>query len=167
MVLRRLRDRGLLEKQGAGSRTYYTLTSPAERLITNPEQAVLPLEDVAIPLRGGVSPYGDSANPHMLAPPSQNELAGISADLQARIRAAGKKPRQNVLRGLVLELCALRAFSAVELCRVLGRSNAGELTRNHLKPMREEGQLNLLYPESEKHPHQAYVAAEGEETSNE
>lgn len=27
-LLRRLRDRGLLEKQGAGSRTYYTLSSP-------------------------------------------------------------------------------------------------------------------------------------------
>jgi ATP-dependent DNA helicase RecG len=27
-VLRRLRDRGLLEKQGSGSRTYYTLQHP-------------------------------------------------------------------------------------------------------------------------------------------
>ncbi|MDD3761634.1 MAG: ATP-binding protein [Acidithiobacillus sp.] len=167
LILRRLRDRGLLEKQGAGSRTYYTLSFPTERPATNPEQAVLPLEEVAIPSRGAESPYGDSINPHMSTPISTDELMGIPADLQARIRAAGKKPRQNVLRGLVLELCALRAFSAVELCRVLGRSNAGELTRNHLKPMREAGQLNLLYPESEKHPHQAYVAAEGEETSNE
>ena len=43
-LLRRLRDRGLLEKQGAGSRTYYTLASPRDELDWNPEQGELPLE---------------------------------------------------------------------------------------------------------------------------
>lgn len=156
-VLRRLRDRGLLEKQGSGSRTYYTLSSPSQRPKTSSEQAVLPLEEVDIPIRAGHSPYGDSANPHMFAAKSPDELTGIPVDLLMRIQAAGKKPRQAILRGFVLELCALRAFSAVALCRVLGRSNSGELTRDHLKPMREAGQLALLYPESEKHPHQAYL----------
>lgn len=155
-VLRRLRDRGLLDKQGGGSRTYYTLSIPTDRPITNPEQAVRSLDKVDIPMRTGVSPYGDSANPHMQSAESPEAHMGIPSDLLARIQVAGKKPRQAILRGLVLELCALRAFTAAELCKVLGRSNAGELTRDHLKPMREAGDLTLLYPESEKHPHQAY-----------
>ncbi len=39
---------------------------------------------------------------------------------------------------------------------LLGGRDAGELKRLHLKPLREAGILTLLYPESEKHPHQAY-----------
>lgn len=156
-VLRRLRDRGLLEKHGAGNRTYYILSIPAERPTANPKQAVLPHEEVEIPPRAVVSPYGDPANPHMTAAVSPEDHAEISADLLARIQVAGKKPRQAILRGFVLELCALRPFSAVELCKVLGRRNAGELTRDHLKPLRKAGELALLYPESEKHPHQAYL----------
>lgn len=80
---------------------------------------------------------------------------GTPADLRAPNPDCRKKARRHTLRSCVLELCALWAFSAAELCRVLGCSNPGELTRDHLKPMREAGQLTLLYPESAKHPHQA------------
>jgi len=54
-------------------------------------------------------------------------------------------------------LCALRPLKAAELCNVLGRSDPRELTRSHLKPMREAGQIELRYPRSVKHPHQAYL----------
>jgi ATP-dependent DNA helicase RecG len=37
-VLRRLRDRGLLEKQGAENRTHYTLNHSSERPDAHPEQ---------------------------------------------------------------------------------------------------------------------------------
>lgn len=156
-VLRRLRDRGLLEKQGGGSRTYYILSMPTQRPVASPEQGLLPFDAIGSPASAGAAPSGDSANPHMLAAQSPEDHTGIPADLLARIQAAGKKPRQAILRGLVRELCALRAFTAAELCKVLGRSNTGELTRDHLKPMREAGELTLLFPESEKHPHQAYL----------
>jgi len=43
-LLRRLRDRGLLEKQGAGNRTHYTLASHAEAKDRHPTQGQLPLE---------------------------------------------------------------------------------------------------------------------------
>ena len=89
---------------------------------------------------------------------------GIPEALRLRIQAAGKKPRQATVRELLRDLCALRAYTAQELCQMLVRSDAHELARLHLKPMREAGVLTLLYPESEKHPHQAYrtVGAEGE-----
>lgn len=69
---------------------------------------------------------------------------GIPEELRLRIQAAGKKPRQATVR----DLCT---YTAPELCQVLGRSDARELTRLHLKPLREAGVLTLLYPESEKH----------------
>lgn len=52
-LLRRLRDRGLLEKQGAGSRTHYTLTSPEEHVDHDTVQAELPLEVVSEGAKGG------------------------------------------------------------------------------------------------------------------
>jgi ATP-dependent DNA helicase RecG len=152
LILRRLRDRGLLIKQGSGSRTYYVL---------NDKKRGIP-----------ASSAGNSENPHKLEPKSPQELVGIPGnshkleqalvgipdELRQRIQAIGKKPRQSVTRELLRELCALRPYSALELCQILGRSDARELTRSHLKPLREAGVLTLLYPESEKHPHQAYQA---------
>jgi ATP-dependent DNA helicase RecG len=52
-VLRRLRDRGLLEKQGAGNRTHYTLNHASERPDAHPEQGKLPLENGKQTAEGG------------------------------------------------------------------------------------------------------------------
>jgi len=151
-MLRRLRDRGLLEKQGAGSRTYYTLNAADELNPRDARQPELPLE---IPT-SSENIAAISANPHKPDVESPQALVGIPETLRLRIQAAGKKPRRDALRDLVRALCALRPFTAQELCQILERSDSRELTRLHLKPMRDAGILTLLYPESEKHPHQAY-----------
>ena len=155
VVLRRLRDRGLLVKQGRGSRTYYRLRESLTEPDPHPEQASLLLE-LPEPDHEADSACGDKPNPHKPATESTQALVGIPLDLLQRIQAAGTKPRQAVLREFILELCTLRPFTAVELCDVLGRSDPRELARSHLKALRETGQLELLYPESVKHPHQAY-----------
>jgi len=143
---------GLLLKQGAGSRTYYVLNSAEHAPRAETVQAELPLE---IPTSSGEDVV-ISANPHKLDPQSPQALVGIPAELLQRIQAAGLKPRQATVRELLRELCALRPYTAQELAQILGRKDSRELTRMHLKPMREAGILTLLYPESEKHPHQAY-----------
>jgi ATP-dependent DNA helicase RecG len=159
VTLRRLRDRGLLVKQGGGNRTYYTLRDQSVEPMLHPEQASLLLE-LPSAERGSDAACGDRPNPHKPAPESTQAHVGIPDELQQRIKAAGTKPRQAVLRGLILELCALRPFTAVELCNVFDRSDPRELARSHLKPMRTAGQIELLYPESIKHPHQAYFVPE-------
>jgi hypothetical protein len=68
--------------------------------------------------------------------------------------------RQAVVRELILALCSLRPCTATDLARVLGDRDPGELKRLHLKPLREAGQLALKYPETEKHPHQAYLTVQ-------
>ena len=158
-VLRRLRDRGLLEKEGSGSRTYYVLAQPDVAPRVSPAQLALDIE--AASPEAMFSTYGDSANPHMSA--LQSPPAGqmeIPPELQHRIQAAGKKPRQAVVRELILALCSLRPCTANDLARVLGDRDPGELKRLHLKPLREAGQLALKYPETEKHPHQAYLTVQ-------
>ena len=158
-VLRRLRDRGLLDKRGRGSSTHYALPAGPDADAAAAEaggQIRLPLEG---PAPVAKSPYGDSRNPHMPAPESPHARhVEIPEALRQRIQMAGKKPRQAVVRSLAQALCGLRPFTAAELAALLGERDAGELKRLHLKPLREAGTLTLLYPESEKHPHQAYLA---------
>ena len=157
-ALRRLRDRGLLVKQGAGSRTHYALVRPSGGGMDVRGQVRLPLET---PAEGHGSPYGVGANPHMLGAQTPYGLhEGIPEELLLRLQRAGKKPRQAVLRDLIQDLCRLRPFTANELSALLGGRDAGELKRLHLKPMRNAGILTLLFPESEKHPHQAYLVAD-------
>lgn len=143
-VLRRLRDRGLLEKQGAGSQTHYVLTHPS-----------LP---ASVSTRADTSTGGDSSSSMGGLAESPHVLASLPPELQARIQTAGVKPRKAEVHALVLALCQLRPFTAAELCQALNRSDAKELRRTYLRPMRDQGLLELIYPETEKHPRQAYRA---------
>ena len=152
LVLRRLRDRGLLEKQGAGNRTYYILSGSDSRQASNNAQPELPLGNHT----SSVDDVGISGNHHKLDVKYTQALVGIPEELRLQIQNARKKPRKAVVRALLQDLCSLRPYTAQELCLILGRSNPRELSRLHLKPMRELGVLSLQYPESEKHPHQAY-----------
>lgn len=143
-VLRRLRDRGLLEKHGAGNRTYYSLLAPNI--------------DIIPPSSSGVSDEYTLANLGGLAE-SPQARPQIPPSLQQKLLTAGAKPRQEVVRQLLLELCSLQPMSANELCQVLGRKDSKELRRTYLRPMVSEGLLKLKYPETANHPHQAYKAA--------
>ncbi len=155
-VLRRLRDRNLLKKQGGGSRTYYTLAVPGVESM----QGILPLEYVTSPsiTLGDVgNSHIPQANSHKLDDEFPQASTEIPAFLLERIETLGGKPRQAALRNLIADLCAVRPFSAAELCSLFGRKDPRDLTRNHLKPMRDAGLLMLRYPESIKHPHQTYT----------
>lgn len=151
-VLRRLRDRGLLEKQGAGSQTHYVLTHP-------PMPA-------SISTRVDAAAGGDSSPSRGGLVESPHVLATLPPELQERIQAAGAKPRQAEVHALVLALCQLRPFTAAELCQALNRSDAKELRRTYLRPMRDQGLLELIYPETEKHPLQAYRAVSSKQDEN-
>ncbi len=51
-------------------------------------------------------------------------------------------------RAVILELCGLQSHTAAQLCAILQRKDPNDLTRDYLGPMREAGELALLYPES-------------------
>lgn len=156
MVLRRLRDRGLLEKRGAGSRTYYTLAGNEPRPTLESAQSELPLDVPAdTPPVGQPQPAeavaGQQAcNPQLATLPP--ELATLLATLQGRISS-------EALRNGIRRLCQWAPQSGDQLATLLGKDR-DYLRNKHLIPMVRDGQLRFRYPESAKHPHQAYVAPE-------
>ncbi len=158
-MLRRLRDRGLLAKQGAGSRTYYTLASAEPLEILDTRQPELPL---GIPLstngNGMQAPETDPAacNPELATLPS--ELATLLATLKGRVNA-------EALRDGIRRLCAWAPLTVDQLATFLDKDRH-YLRNKHLIPMVREGQLRFRYPETAKHPHQAYVASGDENTSH-
>ena len=125
-MLRRLRDKGLLRKKGAGSRTYYVL---AQEDATRSAHA-----------EGGA------------------ELATFPPELATLLAQLKKRSPARDLRQAIVHLCALAPLTVEQLALLLGK-NRDYLRNKHLIPMVNGGQLRFRYPESAKHPRQAYMAA--------
>jgi ATP-dependent DNA helicase RecG len=147
--LRRLRDLGILEMKGSGSRTYYVPTRlPGLESLPDPHQVS------ADPHQVGLDPHQVGADPHH---PPPNELP---VEFARRIAAAGTRPRREKVRDLIRMLCGWRALSARELAGFLGGRDAKELVRMHLSPMVEASELTLSIPEMPNHPNQRYSLPE-------
>ena len=147
-VLRRLRDKGLLQKHGGGSRTYYVLHQPAMPVSQsmkgcNPSPAVG---------RGLPASIGGLLK-------SPDELATLPPELATLLATLADRTSTEALRSAIVHFCAWRALTVDELATLLGRKR-DYLRNKHLIPMVRDGQLRFRYPESAKHPHQAYIAAQ-------
>lgn len=152
--LRRLRDLGLLEMKGSGSRTYYVPGPAFERNTTQPG---------AIPPSPAGNTHQPPANtpqaiPDTHQPAEPINRAALPSALQARLPRPGTKPRQATMRALLTDLCAWQPLSARELAALLGRQDHKHLVREFLSPMVAEGLLAYTIPAMEKHPDQRYVA---------
>ncbi len=147
--LRRLRDLELLEMKGAGSRTYYV---PGQRF----------LAAQAAPVPEMVPEESDSHQPlpnsHQSTQDSRQPLVTVPRELAERIPPAGTKPRRDILRALIADLCRWRALSARELATILHGREHKPLVRDYLTPMVNEGLLAYTIPEMEQHPDQCYTA---------
>lgn len=146
--LRRLRDLELLEMKGAGSRTYYVPGPQFLAAQLAPVPAVAPNETNSHQLdRDSHQPEGNS---HHL-------LETIPSELAERIPPVGSKPRRDVMRALIVDLCRWRALSARELATILHGREHKPLVRDYLTPMVTEGVLAYTIPEMENHPDQRYT----------
>lgn len=95
-----------------------------------------------------LEPIAEACNPKVATLPP--ELATLLATLQGRTQ-------EEALRQAIVQLCAWAPLTVDELATLLSKSR-DYLRNKHLIPMVGSGQLRFLYPESAKHPHQAYVA---------
>lgn len=146
--LRRLRDLELLEMKGGGSRTYYVSGSRFLAAQLAPVPAVAPNVTNSHQLgRDSHQPEGDS---HHL-------LETIPPELAERIPPAGSKPRRDVMRALIVDLCRWRALSARELTTILHGREHKPFVRDYLSPMVTEGLLAYTIPAMENHPDQRYT----------
>ncbi len=146
--LRRLRDLDLLEMKGAGNRTYYI---PARRM--RGVESAPPAPDLHHPPAEVHQPGPDL---HQVP----EELHHLPASLQSRLLSCGARPRQDVLRGLIRELCACSPHSARGLARLLGDRAPKNLVRLHLQPMLAAAELVYTIPEMPNHPDQKYTTPE-------
>ena len=148
-VLRRLRDRGLLEKQGAGNRTHYILVNPESMTSLSPEQGELPLDS------GRQTPEGGRQTPEG----GRQELPSLPTSLAKRLPVPGKRTSETALRQLILDLCGWRALKGEELAAILGK-DLKYLRNRYLSAMVRSGALVFQYPESPSHKRQAYKLAD-------
>ena len=147
--LRKLRENGLLAQKGKGSATYY-LAGPQF-----PEE----LPEPGVPVRG----HETLPTKHTTLAPDHTTLRAKHATLRAtlpehlliQLDELGKRPGERI-RSVILELCSWKPLSSSELAEIIGRKDNESIRRDHLKPMIDEGQLEYVYPEMERHPQQAY-----------
>ena len=149
-ILRRLRDRGLLQLHPAGSQSYYTLALR------------LRLRDAAD--RGEqVLDRGELPSDRGELGPDRGELGAdrgeqLSPSLLVAIAGLGARPRKEPLRQVIAQLCAGHWRTPAWLADQL-KMEAGNLSDRHLAPMVRYGTLERRYPESPTHPEQAYRTA--------
>ncbi len=146
MELRKLRDWGYLEKKGGGAATYYV------------PGAKFPPPEAEVPILQSHNPPPDFA-PQSHNPPPDFTLQShnLPGDLVSKIQTLGGKPGLRI-RPVILELCAWKPLKVSELAKILGNRDEAALRRDHLKPMVDDGDLELTHEEMLNHPDQAYRA---------
>ncbi len=160
--LRRLRDLGLLDLKGSGSRSYYVAGPGLRDLATPHADPHHPPPETHNPSAETHNPSAETHNPT----PETHELAvgrALPESIRVRIAAAGARPRQSTVRELVCVLCAWQPLSARELAAHLGRKDARDLTRTYLRPMIDAGELAYTIPKMPNHPEQKYTLPKGDD----
>jgi ATP-dependent DNA helicase RecG len=160
-LLRRLRDKGLLEKQGAGNRTHYVLI---ERARDNPRMGDLVggVGGKLEPEGGKLEPEGGKLEPEggkLELSSNMEPLPPLPENLAIRLFDPGKRMGTLGLRQLILDLCSWQALRADELATLLHKDKK-YLRNKHLTPMVQAKELSFLYPESPNHKWQAYLPAD-------
>lgn len=142
-VLRRLRDRGFLVKQGSGSRTYYTLQKSNIEDNQFPKQTHLPCENEFVLVKGGKQ---DDEGGKL-------SRADLPPELASSLPEMGQRMSAEALRAVICKLCNWRSLRGEELATLLGK-DLKYLRNKYLTEMVKPGQLSLHYPESPNHPPQ-------------
>jgi ATP-dependent DNA helicase RecG len=154
-LLRRLRDRGLLEKQGAGNRTHYTLIDHATTKDRHPAQRKLPLE--------GGNPAAEGGK--QASEGGKRSLPPLPLALTAQLPAPGQRMGEAALRQLIRDLCGWQALRGEELATLLGK-DLKYLRNKHLSAMVQAGELVFQFPESPNHQLQAYQLPKNHENGH-
>ena len=155
-VLRRLRDRSMLELHRAGSQSYYTL-GPALLAGDRPDRGKLVLDRGELAAdRGGFPADRGGFSPDRRG--LELDRGGLTdPELQQVIAALGNRPRKEKLRQAIGQLCAGQWRSVAWLAALL-RFEPRNLSDRHLTPMLKDGLLERRFPDIPSHPDQAYRA---------
>ena len=99
----------------------------------------------------GRSPVGSASGDEWA-----ERLEGLPGVFIPRVKALGERPRQFVLRPLILDICSTREWtSATELAGWFSMHKRS-LVKRHIGPMARAELLELRYPDRPNSPRQAY-----------
>ncbi|MFO0760171.1 MAG: ATP-binding protein [Byssovorax sp.] len=159
-LLRKLRDRGLLQLHAAGAASFYEL-GPQARQTPNNETGGFDSQTGGFdPQTGGLDPQtGGLGEPMETEATSVADLiAMLPPGLKEAIEGLGGKPAPSALRKVIVELCEHRFWTPRELALVLHRKDVAHLSEKHLAPLVKANALERKYPDNPAHPQQAYRA---------
>ncbi|MCH9627434.1 MAG: hypothetical protein S4CHLAM2_10740 [Chlamydiales bacterium] len=160
--LRRLRDLGLIEQKGSGSKTYYT-----------PSKSMLGMRDRTPDIREGTPDIREGTPDIREGTPDIREGTPdiregtpdisrlleegieIPEELLEELRTFGKRASKEKTHAIIKQICALAYIKPTDLGALLSR-NPEHLRNRFLTPMVESGELELKYPNNVGHPQQAY-----------
>ena len=71
------------------------------------------------------------------------------------ITLKNKKIAPDTMLEYIVELCAIKPFSAKELAKILNRDDRW-VKKEYISKLLKEGKIKLLYPDQPKHPDQKY-----------
>ncbi len=141
--LKRLRDIGLIDSQGKGTATYYTLAS---KILSGQ------LENSNL----------DSSTDNQDSLSGQLTIDLFSQEsLENRLKKVRQKKhykeenRKDLIRDLILELCKIKPRSSSQLATLLNRKKK-YLLEEYIKPLMNEKLLEYTIPERPNDPSQAY-----------
>lgn len=152
LLLRKLRDRSLLDLHPHGANSYYTLPSALSPAADRGESGAD---------RGGLDTDRGERPPDREEPEADRgeqpaDRGEASPEISALISQLGNRPRKERLRAVIEAICSQRSWTTpAELGRWLNILPAN-LTDRHLSPMVRSGQLERRYPDTPTHAEQAY-----------
>ncbi|NEP13669.1 MAG: transcriptional regulator [Symploca sp. SIO2C1] len=168
--LRRLRDAGLLEQQGKGSATFYTLHSDLldDGLSSELAEQVTPYlessstdKQLSSELAEQVTPYLESSSTdkqlsvEFSSTDKESYLNQIPEHLHQTVDNLGKRANPQEVCSVIVALCQWRDFSSQELSTILNRDKV-YLLNKYLNPLIKSGSLEYARSKNPTDPHQAY-----------
>lgn len=166
-----MRDLGVLDSIGSGRATYYVLSDkyasrPRQHTIFDmieemaQEAPVSSEAGVEKPTKPAEKPTKSDAEPGKLPEESLYFGALRKACEEALGIPADSPPRGEDTKRAILYLCQHRACSTRQLAEALGK-NSQYLSKEYITPMVKAGELEPVFPDSPRHPQQAYRAVAG------
>ncbi|MGV6943318.1 hypothetical protein [Stenotrophomonas maltophilia] len=120
----------------------------------------VPSDQTELPL--DIPPYADTRRSRSTEQATQTdeacnlELATLPPELATFLATLKGRTTEVAMRDAIRRLCDWKPLTIDQLATFLGKSRQ-YLRSKHLIPMVRDGELRFHYPESAKHPHQAYV----------
>lgn len=138
LLLRKLRDRSLLDLHPHGANSYYTLPATLSETKDRGERDA------------------DRGERHADRGERDVDRGEPPPEVLAAIQQLGTRPRKERLRTVIEAICAQRDWTTpAELARWLDILPAN-LTERHLSPMVQSGRLERRFPDTPTHSEQAY-----------